>query len=311
MKINALLIAIIFFASDVLSQVVGKIEPANDKLNSFFNERDFCISDDNGEAYFTIQSPFQEVSQIAFMKKKAGIWSEPQLVSFSGKYSDMEPFLSPDQTRLYFASNRPLPNAADTAKDYDIWYVERKNSHTTWSAPVNMGSPVNSENSEFYPSVSLNNNLFFTSETSKGLGKDDIFFCKWTGDSYATPVLLDTNINSSGYEFNAFVSRKEDILIYTKYNSADGLGSGDLYISIKDDKGNWTKAKNFGEPINTKFMEYCPFYDEKNGIMYFTSKRNSIKPKKFNDLSDLNKTITNSENGLSKIYKVHIKPKNQ
>jgi hypothetical protein len=150
--------------------------------------------------------------------------------------------------------------------------------------------------------------LYFTSEAPNGVGKDDIFFCKWE-DKYSPPILLDTNINSSGEEFNAFISRNEDFLLFTKYNSEGGLGSGDLYLAKKEKGGAWSKAQNLGVNINTKFMEYCPFYDEKNEILYFTSRRNSIQPRKFKNVADLQETILRSESGLSKIYKVEFKIK--
>lgn len=143
-------------------------------------------------------------------------------------------------------------------------------------------------------------------DSKSGLGKDDIYFCQWNGIDYAKPVLLNSNINSEGYEFNAFISLDESFLIYTKYNAKDGLGSGDLYLAKKDEKGEWMKAENMGKTINTKYMEYCPFYDNKSNTIYFTSKRNNLKLTKFKNLIEYQDYITSEENGLSKIYKYKI-----
>src|SRR5262245_50025861 len=38
-----------------------------------------------------------------------GRWSKPEIVSFSGRYLDFAPRISPDGARLYFASSRPVP----------------------------------------------------------------------------------------------------------------------------------------------------------------------------------------------------------
>lgn len=271
-------------------------------LNRFLNVRDFCISESGYEAYFTIQSPFQEISQIARITKKNNEWTAPELLSFSDAYKDLEPFLSSDGKRLYFASDRPLDNSTQEKKDFDIWYVERNGPKDEWSKPKNLGAPVNSTLDEFYPTLSENNNLYFTLESPNGLGKDDIYFSRWENGTYSSPVLLDENINSSGYEFNAFISKKEDYLLFSKYNEEGGLGSGDLYISRKDAHGNWGKAENIGAPINTKYMEYCPFYDEKNQILYFTSRRNDMAPRTFGSVSEFQEYIYGSNNGLSKIY---------
>lgn len=293
---------LLFMSSLISAQQKNEVIQFNNTLNQFLNVRDFCISQDGKEAFFTVQSPFQELSQIAYITKENKTWSEPILLTFGDSFMYLEPFLAADGKRLYFVSDRPLNETETEKKDFDIWYVERENSTQKWSKPKNIGKPVNSELDEFYPSISDNNNLYFTMVSPNGLGKDDIYYCQWKNGSYSNPILLDENINSVGYEFNAFISKKEDFLLFTKYNEKDGFGSGDLYISKKDANGNWQKATNLGMPINTKFMEYCPFYDEKNELFYFTSKRNNLVSKEFKTLSDFQKYLTESDNGLSKIY---------
>lgn len=136
----------------------------------------------------------------------------------------MEPFLTYDGKRLFFVSDRPNNSSTDGKKNFDIWYVERKSQNDKWSEPINLGSPVNTEFDEFYPTLSQNGNLYFTMEAPTGMGKDDIYMSQWNGKSYDTPVLLNDNVNSDGYEFNAFISKDESFLLYTKYNAVGGLG---------------------------------------------------------------------------------------
>lgn len=277
----------------------------NPELNKYHNIRDFCISSDENEVFFSIQSPNQELSQIVVVKNKK--WKNPILLSFCDGYSYLEPFLSKDGNKLYFASNRPHNQTDTTKSNFDIWYVERKSSNNDWSEPINIGNPVNTENDEFYPTLADNGNLYFTMDSKLGLGKDDIYCCKWNGTEYSKPILLNNNINSDGYEFNAFISKDESFIIYTKYNSKDGYGSGDLYISRKDVNNQWKLAENMGNTINTKYMEYCPFYDSNTNTLYFTSKRANLLPRKFQDIELYLETITGSHNGLSKIYKYKLK----
>lgn len=301
-----LIIFLVLCLNQVIAQNQNEITQFNSALNKFLNVRDFCISEDGNEAFFTIQSPLQDISQIVFIKKELNGWTEPELMPFSTSYMDLEPFLSHDGKRLFFVSDRPLNDSSKEKKDFDIWYVERNGPQQKWSIPKNIGSPVNSDLNEFYPAVSKNNNLYFTLESPNGLGKDDIYLSRWENGAYSIPQLLDENINSTGYEFNAFISKKEDFILFSRYNEDDGLGSGDLYISLKDEKGDWQKAKNIGTPINTKYMEYCPFYDEPNQTLYFTSRRNNLPPKAFDSVSDFQEYINQSNNGLSKIYKTHF-----
>lgn len=302
------LITLLLFTSKWISaQSEHEVVQFSNTLNQFLNVRDFCIAQNGNEAFFTIQSPSQEISQIVYITKENNEWTTPELLAFSDSYMYLEPFLSIDGKRLYFVSDRPLNDSTHTKKDFDIWYVERNSQGEKWSEPKNIGTPVNSTLNEFYPSVSENNNLYFTMESPDGLGKDDIYFCHWENGKYSNPILLDENINSTGYEFNAFVSKKEDYIIFTKYNEKDGYGSGDLYVSKKDANGKWEKAKNMGVPINTKYMEYCPFYDEKTQTLYFTSKRNDVTPREFNNILEFQKYINEGNNGLSKIYMTLLK----
>jgi hypothetical protein len=302
-----LIITLISISNVSFAQDRHEIVQFEKKLNQFLNVRDFNISEDGDEAFFTIQSPAMEISQIATIRKEKNEWSEPELLPFCDSYMYLEPFLAADGNRLFFASDRPLLDSTSERKDFDIWYVDRNNSNDGWSEPKNIGKPINSDLNEFYPTLSENNNLYFTMDSPDGLGKDDIYFSKWESGSYSHPALLGEQINSSGYEFNAFISRNEDFLLFSRYNTEDGQGSGDLYISRKNEAGNWEKATNVGIPINTKYMEYCPFYDQKNQVLYFTSKRNTISSRDFKSISDFKKYVHENENGLSKIYMTPVK----
>ncbi len=298
MRKKVLLPLLILMSESLSGQAVQLV---SQDLNKFQNLRDFCISSDESEAYFTIQSPNQDLSQLVCVKNKN--WSNPELLPFCDGYAYMEPFLSKDGRRLYFASDRPKTESESLKSDFDLWYVERSNKNSPWSKPVNMGNQVNTEGNEFYPTLADNGNLYFTLESASGLGKDDIYCCIWDGTVYSRPVLLNKNINSEGFEFNAFIAKDETFLLYTKYNAKDGMGSGDLYVSKKNEKGEWGVAENLGSTLNTRYMEYCPFYDPQTNTLYFTSRRSTLIPEKFEDLNAFQDCITGSENGLSKLYK--------
>ena len=225
---------------------------------------------------------------------------------FLVNHHDLEPFLSPDGLQLYFVSNRPLDSSSKEVKDYDIWYVERNQVDEEWSAPINMGSPVNSTFNEFYPAITDSKNLYFTCDLPSAKGRDDIFMCSWENDHYSEPTSLSEAINSAGYEFNAFVAPDESFLIFSGYNRKDGLGSGDLYISHRDTAGDWTEAKNLGESVNSAQMDYCPFVDLTSNTLYFTSKRSKVEAlsQPLQSLKELEVLLNNDQNGKSMLYKI-------
>jgi hypothetical protein len=295
-------IAIYFASSLTLRAQQDTSVMAVPGLLAFQNLRDYCLRADGNEDFFTIQSPNGEISQIATRIKNNGAWSAPSLLSFCDAFIYMEPFLSADGLTLYFVSDRPLQDTGTIQKDYDIWFVKRVNFNSPWSAPINMGAPVNSTNDEFYPSLTTTGDLYFTMAAPTGMGKDDIYMCAFADGKYSVPQILPAPINSSGYEFNAYISPDGNTLIYTKYNAPGGYGSGDLYIAHKDASGNWSEAKNMGEKLNSMYMEYCPYYHYPTSTLYFTSRRSTLEPRKFESVADLQTYISGKENGSSRLY---------
>ncbi|MGS2762052.1 hypothetical protein [Sinomicrobium sp. M5D2P9] len=63
-------------------------------------------------------------SEIRFTTLEKEAWSQPQTLLSNEKYSCNDPFLSPDEQRLYFISDRTV-DGLDVKDDYDIWYIER------------------------------------------------------------------------------------------------------------------------------------------------------------------------------------------
>ena len=282
-----------------------QVSPAFEEIvQDMPNIRDLAISIRNDEAYMTTQSPAGELSAIIRISKKDKIWQPPSLASFSGKYHDLEPYLSTDGLTLYFASNRPIDQKSEEVKDYDIWYVERSSLSAPWSTPINLGAPINTAGNEFYPIETDNGNIYFTADGEGTKGLDDIFLSVYKDGAYAAPISLDTTINTPGYEFNAYVAPNESFIIYTGYNRTDGIGSGDMYISKKMEDGKWSSSEHMGE-INSDKMDYCPFVDISRGLLYFTSRRSGITAtyKDQSSLDALIKEFGRYDNGQSRLYK--------
>ncbi|MBA4851036.1 TolB family protein [Emticicia sp. BO119] len=270
-------------------------------VSTGFSERDFAVSPDGTEIYYTLQSPQGVFQTIVYCKKEANnSWSKPEIAPFAGKFSDLEPAFSADGKKLYFASNRPTQGT--TPKDFDIWVVSRENGQ--WGEPQNLGAPVNSDEDEFYPSIARNGNLYYTAAYKTAIGKEDIFVAKLEQGKYTQPVPLDTAVNSKMYEFNAFVSPDEDYIIFTSYGRKDDKGRGDLYMSIKDATGKWLPARNLSM-LNSNRIDYCPYVSPDKKIMFFTSERISI-PNAYTNASakmdDLLRTYTSPQNGSGDIY---------
>jgi len=268
-------------------------------VSTNLGERDAAFTPDGKEFYYSLWTGSFGV--ILVTKETKTGWSNPEIVSFSHNYSNIEPFITTDGKKLFFSSNRPIEKTGDV-KDYDIWYVTKTDSG--WSDPINVGSTINSNADEFYPSIADNGNLYFTSQTDKSLGSEDIWVSKFKDGNYEEPGNLGEAVNSKTDEFNAFIAPDESYIIFSNWGRKDGSGGGDLYISFNDENGTWLPSKNLGENINSPQLDFCPYVTRDGKYCFFTSRRLDAKlsDKEHHTYSSLKQLLNSPQNGNNDIY---------
>ncbi|MBN2601203.1 MAG: PD40 domain-containing protein [Candidatus Marinimicrobia bacterium] len=269
-------------------------------VNTPFNERDAALSPDGQMLIYSFKYANQYV--LLFTELVKGIWTKPNVLPFSGQYSDLEPCFSPDGSYLFFSSNRPIDKGNET-KDFDLWVVEKENSG--WSAPVNLGTRVNSQYNEFYPSVSEDMTLYFCSKNDKCIGGEDLWFSEQISPGqWGEPQNLGDSINTSSDEYNAFVHPQEKYIIFTTHGRGKGIGSGDLWVSFHKGNQEWTRPKNMGEIVNTPYFEFSPSISADGQLLFFTS--NQLNPQKDDPTplkySEITKIMMQVQNGNQDIY---------
>jgi ankyrin repeat protein len=242
----------------------GIVSTEKRELNSVFTP-------DGKEFYFTVRTGPMKW-KIMVMKQENNRWTTPRVASFSGLYSDVDLFISPDGKRLFYCSNRPLEGKGEPKKDFDIWVVERIKGG--WSEPLNLGAPINSEEAEFYPSVTRDGTMYFQSMRSDSIGARDIYRSKPVNGVYEKVENVGDVINSELFEGDVLISPGEDYMIFS-VNRPDSFGQGDLYISFRDKKNNWTTPKNMRNKINTEHNENCPILSP-DGKFFFFTRHNDI-----------------------------------
>ncbi|MEM6722263.1 MAG: hypothetical protein AAF611_23250 [Bacteroidota bacterium] len=209
-------------------------------------------------------------TEIRFTKLKGNKWTAPKTILSDSRFGFNDPFLSPDEKRLYFISKRAL-DGKGAKNDYDIWYVERMGAK--WSKPINAGANINSKNNEYYISFTKNGTMYFSSNRKNDADRKqsfDIYYSKYKNGTFQEAVLLPNTINTQYYEADVFIDPKEKYIIFCA-NRPDGLGRGDLYISFKKADGSWTNSVNMGTKINTKGHELCPFVSADGNYFFYTS----------------------------------------
>ncbi|MEO0338730.1 MAG: hypothetical protein AAF242_05905, partial [Bacteroidota bacterium] len=160
-------------------------------------------------------------------------------------------------------------------------------------APINAGPKINTEGNEYYISFTQDGTMYFASDghavEDKG-ANHDIYYSKYIDGDFQKPVVLGAAINTEAYEADVFIAPDESYIIFCS-TRAGGYGRGDLYISFKNNDGDWTPAVNMGAAINTSNYEYCPFVSKDGKYLFYTSKQDIywISTKILEDLKPENK----------------------
>lgn len=89
-------------------------------------------------------------------------------------------------------------------------------------------------------------------------------------DSTHTPDKLSKTINFSKIQNHATLAADGKTLFFTSESEKEGRGGSDIYKTIKNDDGTWSKPQIMDYTINTAFDEEAPYIDE-NGTLFFSS----------------------------------------
>jgi peptidoglycan-associated lipoprotein len=167
---------------------------------------------------------------------RGAAWTEPRAPRLNKTDAwDSTPFLSADGKTLYFASDRKGGQGGT-----DI-YKCVLDENGNFSAPENMGAPVNTAGNESFPAVGPEGTFYFSSDGHTGLGKLDLY--KLENDRV---VNLGTEINSTGDDFGIYPLDANSG--YFSSERAGGKGSDDIYYFIRKKP----KLVNFFVDVNVR-----------------------------------------------------------
>lgn len=188
----------------VTTSTDGKTWSKSTNMGSVLNSKDVnnlaAISADNNMLLFCKSDGFE------VRRRTQDGWSQPEYlnVKFKNESSNMEANLSPDGKAILFTSklSQNLYYKTD-GKEKDI-YVSLQEKDGVWSAPINLGKQINTNEDEVSPFLASDGRtLYFASNGRPGYGGHDIFMSKRQGDgwtSWSEPVNLGPEINSIGFD---------------------------------------------------------------------------------------------------------------
>ena len=109
---------------------------------------------------------------------------------------------------------------------------------------------------------------FSTSSLPDAYGSCDIYYVRFADGRWSAPRNINS-INTSNWESQPCVSADGKELYFVRGNKK--IGTTDLFVSYRDDYGNWSKAERLSPKINTEGNERSPFIHHDGKTLYFSS----------------------------------------
>lgn len=142
--------------------------------------------------------------------------------------------------------------------------------------PKNLGPSVNTDQYEYFPVLTADEQtLVFTRNQRQSAGMDyqeDFYISFSDGGDWTQAVNLGKPINTDDNEGAQTITADGKQLFFIGCNRKTGLGSCDIYRSLRNGK-NWGNPENLGSPVNSSKWESQPSISADGKTLYFVSNR--------------------------------------
>lgn len=219
----------------------GIIHPASDDTLAFTPDGDTVFFDRSEGKHKTIM----------VMRKVNGQWPTPQVASFSGRWYDQDPAVSPDGAYIVFSSDRPT--SADGKQKFrmvdgkprhisNLWKVARQGSG--WGEPVWLGPVVNASPFLVSPSIAADGTLYFIQR-----GEDHamhIYDSRYRDETYLPPerVALGDPATST---HDPAIAPDGSFIVFGYGKTVAGLGR--LCMAFREGD-HWSQPVDLGDAVN-------------------------------------------------------------
>lgn len=193
------------------------------------------------------------------------------MTSINSLGEEYAPKISADSKKIFFCGN----NRTDNIGGEDIFCSDFVNSE--WSVPYLVTGLSKPRTNDAIMSISVDGTWVVKFVDGKlGVSEKQLF--GWGAVDY-----FPENINSGDWNGDAMFSSDGNSLIFAsvrkegfnysafpEYHASNNYAS-DIYVSIKDENGEWGNPINLGFTVNTPYSERSPFLHPDMKTLYFSS----------------------------------------
>ena len=171
-------------------------EPLDRHINTDFSETSVSLSPDGSTMFFASNKPGGEGGFDIWVSHRnaKGNWEKAENLGpqINTPFDEDGPFIGFDGKTLYFSSR-----GGNGMGGFDVYRVEYDSAGQTWSAPTNMGYPINTPDDDIYFTPSKDGkHAYYATVKEDGIGYTDLYMLKVPDemkheDPNATPVAVE------------------------------------------------------------------------------------------------------------------------
>ena len=180
------------------------------------------------------------------------------------------PILSLDQQQVLFTGRKGYKISSQ-----ENIYISKKDKNGKWSIPISISENINTQSNEGACTLSSDGNILIFSAYNRktNYGSCDLYISFKKNSLWTEPKNLGPKINSEGWQSQPSLSSDGKTLFFASKRKGN-YGKKDIWKSTLKENGQWSKAVNLGNTINSKGTEISPFIHPNGKTLFFASDRN-------------------------------------
>lgn len=196
----------------------------------------------------------------------------------STKDDEYLPIISPDNGLALFTRRMLMPpNKNDLVPKAKLKerFVFSKRDNGSFEKGELMPYPFNQYDNEGGATITIDNKELFYTVCNYGSGSNylncDIYYSKLEYGYWSDIEPLSEAVNLPNTWDSQPTISSDGRTLYFVSDRPGGLGGYDIYKTVRDENGNWSKAVNLGPQINSAGNEKSPFIHSDSQTLYFSS----------------------------------------
>ena len=182
------------------------------------------------------------------------------------------PMVTPDGKKIFFVRTFHNNNVGGKYAGQDIW-MSFKDDFGNWQTATNDFPELNNDRNNAVIGINRDESAIFLTNSYNPINTTVLGISRSIkiGNYWSKPNDINIKGIDSKNSFIGFFINKEENVLLISMDYKNTQGAEDLFISLKNESGEWSAPENLGTNINTAGYEISPFLSDDGKTLFFAS----------------------------------------